>query len=66
MLLKDCADIYSFEHFENLADVQMLAMLSCVLSQPATIDGASKAIRHLSTRVCCSMRTLFIAVQLTF
>jgi WD repeat-containing protein 59 len=37
-----------FKHFERLADVQMLAMLSCVFSEPSTPDGVSRAEMHLS------------------
>lgn len=36
-----------FDHFERLADVQMLAMLSCVFSEPSTSDGVSRAEMHL-------------------
>jgi len=32
-----------FVHFERLADIQMLAMLSCVFSEPAIVDAASQA-----------------------
>ncbi|KAI9744675.1 MAG: hypothetical protein M1818_002204 [Claussenomyces sp. TS43310] len=37
-----------FEHFEKQADIQMLAMLSCVFSEPASDDGASRAELRLS------------------
>ncbi|KND89774.1 putative RWD, RING finger and WD repeat-containing protein C11E3.05 [Tolypocladium ophioglossoides CBS 100239] len=30
-----------FEHFEKLADVQMLAMLSCIFNEPSTNDGVA-------------------------
>ncbi|QPG96246.1 hypothetical protein C2857_003637 [Epichloe festucae Fl1] len=36
-----------FDHFERLADVQMLAMLSCVFSEPHTDDGVAYAESHL-------------------
>ena len=31
-----------FAHFEKLADIQMLAMLSCVFSEPAAKDATSQ------------------------
>lgn len=34
----DSTDYHSFRYFENLADTQMLAMLSCVLSRPSPIS----------------------------
>ncbi|KAI9838966.1 MAG: hypothetical protein M1819_004174 [Sarea resinae] len=39
-----------FKHFEQLADVQMLAMLSCVLSEPAAKEGASASLQQLEQR----------------
>lgn len=33
-----------FDHFEKLADVQMLAMLSCIFSEPAAREGVSNAL----------------------
>ncbi|UNI24042.1 hypothetical protein JDV02_009821 [Purpureocillium takamizusanense] len=30
-----------FDHFEKLADVQMLAMLSCIFSEPSSDDGVA-------------------------
>ncbi|KYK57860.1 WD repeat protein [Drechmeria coniospora] len=30
-----------FDHYEKMADVQMLAMLSCVFSEPSTNDGVA-------------------------
>lgn len=38
-----------FTHFERLADVQMLAMLSCVFSEPAAKDATSQIEASLST-----------------
>jgi hypothetical protein len=38
-----------FAHFERLADVQMLAMLSCVFSEPASKDAVSQIEAPLST-----------------
>lgn len=37
-----------FDHFESLGDVQMLAMLACVFSEPSAENGVSKAEMHLS------------------
>lgn len=37
-----------FAHFEKLADIQMLAMLSCVFSEPATMDSTSQIDTSLS------------------
>ncbi|KAI9813549.1 MAG: hypothetical protein M1832_006280 [Thelocarpon impressellum] len=37
-----------FHHFERIADVQMLAMLSCVFSEPSNKGGVSNAIMNLS------------------
>lgn len=37
-----------FDHFESLADVQMLAMLSCIFSEPSTSDEVSRTEMHLS------------------
>ncbi|KAI2956314.1 hypothetical protein CBS147322_2778 [Aspergillus niger] len=39
-----------FEHFEQIGDVQMIAMLSCVLHE-ANIDEASKEHAHVSRAV---------------
>ncbi|KAI9817566.1 MAG: hypothetical protein M1827_001178 [Pycnora praestabilis] len=36
-----------FDHFERLADVQMLAMLSCVFSEPAAKEGVSNTMTQL-------------------
>ncbi|KAF2281615.1 uncharacterized protein EI97DRAFT_447532 [Westerdykella ornata] len=33
-----------FDHFERLADIQMLAMLSCIFSEPAAREGVSSAM----------------------
>lgn len=33
-----------FDHFEKLADFQMLAMLSCIFSEPAAREGVSNAL----------------------
>lgn len=33
-----------FDHFEKLADIQMLAMLACIFSEPATQEGVSNAL----------------------
>ncbi|KAF1944296.1 hypothetical protein EJ02DRAFT_464364 [Clathrospora elynae] len=32
-----------FDHFERLADTQMLAMLSCIFAEPAAREGVSRA-----------------------
>ncbi|CAI6264292.1 unnamed protein product [Periconia digitata] len=37
-----------FEHFEKLADTQMLAMLSCVFSEPAAREGVPSAMAKMS------------------
>ena len=37
-----------FKHFEALADVQMLAMLSCIFSEPLNRGGISNAVINLS------------------
>ncbi|KAH0597716.1 hypothetical protein MHUMG1_04087 [Metarhizium humberi] len=36
-----------FDHFERLADIQMLAMLSCVFNEPYTDDGVAYVESHL-------------------
>ncbi|QUC17894.1 uncharacterized protein UV8b_02135 [Ustilaginoidea virens] len=36
-----------FDHFERLADIQMLAMLSCVFHEPYTDEGVAYAESHL-------------------
>ncbi|KAF2689497.1 hypothetical protein K458DRAFT_291209 [Lentithecium fluviatile CBS 122367] len=36
-----------FEHFEQLADTQMLAMLSCVFSEPAAREGVPSAMAKM-------------------
>jgi hypothetical protein len=33
-----------FDHFERLADIQMLAMLACIFSEPATREGVTSAM----------------------
>lgn len=37
-----------FEHFEQLADVQMLAMLSCIFGESSTEDSVAYAESHLT------------------
>jgi hypothetical protein len=37
-----------FAHFESLADVQMLAMLSCIFSEPISNDVASRSDSHMT------------------
>ncbi|PFH60645.1 hypothetical protein XA68_10605 [Ophiocordyceps unilateralis] len=39
-----------FEHFEKAADVQMLAMLSCIFSEPSTDDGVAYVKSRLTQR----------------
>ncbi|KAJ5051882.1 uncharacterized protein L3040_001645 [Drepanopeziza brunnea f. sp. 'multigermtubi'] len=47
-----------FAYFERLADVQMLAMLSCIFSEPLARDAASHAETQLSQpRTPLSMKT---------
>jgi hypothetical protein len=36
-----------FDHFERLADTQMLAMLSCVFSEPAAREGVPSAMARM-------------------
>ncbi|KAL5118191.1 hypothetical protein ACEQ8H_003863 [Pleosporales sp. CAS-2024a] len=36
-----------FDHFERLADTQMLAMLSCIFAEPAAREGVSSAMADL-------------------
>ncbi|KAF2639355.1 hypothetical protein P280DRAFT_491200 [Massarina eburnea CBS 473.64] len=36
-----------FEHFEKLADTQMLAMLSCIFSEPAAREGVPSAMAKM-------------------
>jgi len=36
-----------FDHFERLADTQMLAMLSCIFSEPASREGVSSAMAKM-------------------
>ncbi|KAF2499256.1 WD40 repeat-like protein [Lophium mytilinum] len=36
-----------FDHFEALADTQMLAMLSCIFSEPAANEGVTSAMQRL-------------------
>ncbi|CAJ2504254.1 Uu.00g116480.m01.CDS01 [Anthostomella pinea] len=37
-----------FDHFERLADIQMLAMLSCIFSESSTEDSVAYAESHLT------------------
>ncbi|KAI9701138.1 MAG: hypothetical protein M1836_001807 [Candelina mexicana] len=37
-----------FKHFESLADIQMLAMLSCVFSEPAAKEGVWNSMMHFT------------------
>ncbi|PHH88881.1 hypothetical protein CDD83_6927 [Cordyceps sp. RAO-2017] len=39
-----------FAHFERTADVQMLAMLSCIFSEPSTDDGVAYVESQLTER----------------
>lgn len=39
-----------FDHFEKAADVQMLAMLSCIFSEPSTDDGVAYVESRLALR----------------
>jgi hypothetical protein len=36
-----------FDHFERLADIQMLAMLSCVFAEPAAREGVTSAMAKM-------------------
>lgn len=36
-----------FDHFERLADIQMLAMLSCIFSEPAAREGVTSAMSKM-------------------
>ncbi|KAF2190536.1 hypothetical protein K469DRAFT_387430 [Zopfia rhizophila CBS 207.26] len=36
-----------FEHFEKLADTQMLAMLSCIFSEPAAHEGIASTVQKM-------------------
>ncbi|KAH7116850.1 hypothetical protein B0J11DRAFT_537697 [Dendryphion nanum] len=36
-----------FDHFERLADTQMLAMLSCIFSEPAAREGVTSAMSKM-------------------
>ncbi|KAJ8116320.1 hypothetical protein OPT61_g2231 [Boeremia exigua] len=36
-----------FDHFERLADTQMLAMLSCILAEPAAREGVTSAMAKM-------------------
>jgi hypothetical protein len=42
---------YSFDHFEKLADIQMLAMLSCVFCEPAAREGVSNILTGIRQQV---------------
>ncbi|KAF9698496.1 hypothetical protein EKO04_003664 [Ascochyta lentis] len=37
-----------FDHFERLADTQMLAMLSCIFAEPAAREGVTSAMAKMS------------------
>ncbi|TVY85409.1 putative RWD RING finger and WD repeat-containing protein [Lachnellula suecica] len=37
-----------FAHFESLADIQMLAMLSCIFNEPVSSDAISRAESHMT------------------
>lgn len=37
-----------FDHFEQLGDIQMLAMLSCVFNEPESINAVSRAEVHMT------------------
>lgn len=52
-----------FDHFEKLADTQMLAMLSCIFSEPAANEGVSSAMQRLRQSVSLLGN---ITVQLSF
>jgi hypothetical protein len=43
--------ITRFQHFERLADIQMLAMLASVFSEPAAKEGVSNAMMRLAQHV---------------
>ncbi|KAF2421239.1 hypothetical protein EJ08DRAFT_597544 [Tothia fuscella] len=40
-----------FEHYEQLADIQMLAMLVCMLDEPAAREGVSNAVNGIREEV---------------
>ncbi|KFY19996.1 hypothetical protein V491_04066 [Pseudogymnoascus sp. VKM F-3775] len=47
-----------FDHFEKLVDIQMLAMLSCVFSEPSAIDQLPNAeVRLTQPQTPLSMKT---------
>lgn len=37
-----------FDHFERIADTQMLAMLSCIFAEPAAREGVTSAMANMS------------------
>jgi hypothetical protein len=41
----------SFDHFERLADIQMLAMLSCIFCEPAAREGVSNILTGIRQEV---------------
>ena len=56
-------DVHRFQHYERLADIQMLAMLSVIFCEPAARDGISNAVARIDAlvRAC----TFTIVIDLT-
>jgi hypothetical protein len=40
-----------FEHYERLADIQMLAMLACIFCEPAAREGISNIMAGIRAEV---------------
>jgi hypothetical protein len=49
----------SFEHFERLADIQMLAMLSCIFCEPAAREGVSNILTGIRQEVSAFLKFTF-------
>jgi hypothetical protein len=61
--VRSLTDDGSFEYFEKLADIQMLAMLSCVFCEPAALEGVSNALTGLRQQVSELFEFVFPSVR---
>jgi hypothetical protein len=51
-MMREADYVRSFDHYERLADVQMLAMLACIFCEPAATEGISNVLAGTQAAVC--------------
>jgi hypothetical protein len=59
VIVRSLTQACSFEYFERLADIQMLAMLSCVFCEPAAREGISNVLTGIRREVSTTLEFSF-------